>query len=1283
MQSRPYNGANKSQPIGLLRKVLFGAACLISFICVCCLISFKSSTQNAMNGELITDAQSSNVVASTDNSVFTMIFDYFGNVTYFFPLLFIYVGYKLFIKKFVLKEVDFFFVGIFVLGFDLLVLGLCALFSALFSGSDSVPGGILGDFFNLFLSRLLPTPLSTLIPIITTFVGLFLFTAKGPIWYCDKIGELISISIAKITHKPIANEEDKASVVEPKTEPTTSVFDAPREEPLNKIVKTKEEDHKVIKPNMSAAPFFGGKRDEPSFGGVNQGPSSSVKTPSTFANSSFPEFGGSSREEFVKPVTPIVKEESKHTKKASYKSQGHERIEPGFGALETPLSTSSRNVSKEGYVTPGVQPLVNNYESTSSETASSADNYSNGPSTYITGASFSNSNQATAPDYQNYQEENMPVKTIIKDNRQTKVQIPTENVKKTVITRLSNDAPTSTNVFSSSSSRVSSYNNESQSDNSKTSTIIYKAGANHLPPTTMVGNPSRKAEVSTVITRTTLVPNTGVDANINTNTSTVSGKYSQNASEELNTKSLNDGEKYENTSTSSSMFPSSEEIEENVINFSDLAGGIAPETKKPEIKINGLSSAFIPTDDIKPNENNVNKDKLAPTASALIKESDSSFEMYSHGTRGVNSASPVSENSIATLASIKASDEKAPAPSSFAGNNLSSQNISTSPVSSSAFVTTPSVETSQNAFENPNSGAFTNNTEHTVISRGETPSLGALNTTNVNNDSLSSVGTDTYGNSQDEVPFGLKVEPKKNPITSMPTVKYSVSTETTPKQIFNEWRPPFSLLARSSQDVFNNDDEINNKINIIDTFMRDYNAKAKVADFVSGPVITRFDLSLEPGVKSNSICTLNTDLQRSLMTNKINMIHAVPGTPYMGIEVPNDNRQTITLGDVVDSDEFLNSKAYLPMCIGVDTIGAPVVADLAVAPHLLIAGTTGSGKSAGLNSMLVSLLIARSPAELRLIMVDPKTVEFTQYQGLPHLLTPIITDPEAATAALAWLVKEQERRYKLLSAMGVSNIHQCNDLIKQEQAKGNVVYDPAWSADMGGEPPVLKPIPYIMLVVDEFADLMAMAAGNSKKGNNPPDALIGRLAAKARAAGIHLIVATQTPRADIVTGQIRANMPSRIAYTVQNSQESRIILDEVGAENLLGNGDMMIKYQKLRNSQLFRAHGPYASNEDVKNVVHAWIERAGEPEYVEGVTDIIDEEETEDSDSGDTYGSGKVDEKFDVIVDWIRTVYVAENKPLSISAIQTEHAIGFNKAKRIHNQLKKQGIIDKDGYIIN
>ncbi|MGN0902087.1 MAG: FtsK/SpoIIIE domain-containing protein, partial [Succinivibrio sp.] len=429
-----------------------------------------------------------------------------------------------------------------------------------------------------------------------------------------------------------------------------------------------------------------------------------------------------------------------------------------------------------------------------------------------------------------------------------------------------------------------------------------------------------------------------------------------------------------------------------------------------------------------------------------------------------------------------------------------------------------------------------------------------------------------------------------------------------------------------------------------------------------------------------SLASLETDLQRYLITNKINIIPAV--SSFVGIEVPNIKRKLITLGDVATTQTFTNTKAILPMCVGVDTLGNSVVADLASAPHLLIAGTTGSGKSAGLNSMLISLLLARSPAELRLIMVDPKTVEFTQYQGLPHLLCPIITDPMSAASALAWLIKEQERRYKLLAKLRVSKISQCNDLIRTKNANNEVVYDPLWTPDMGGEAPILKPLPYLVLVIDEYADLAAVASSTGRKGEKSMEGMIGRLAGKARAAGIHIILATQTPRAEIITGTIRANMPSRIAYTVQNGNESRIILDETGAENLLGNGDMLIKYQGLRNTEKFRAHGPFASNHDVESVVKSWIEYAGDPEYVDGVTEGEDEEETAEIQSPQE-PVNKLDEKFDEVVAHARVFCTTTNRALSVSELQTTFSFGYNRAKKIHRQLQKEGIIDEKGFLVS
>ncbi len=1266
MQFRPFNGTTYSKPVGMVRKVLFAIACVISFICICSLISFRNSSVNAMNGELMTE-QNSPFISNSQDTFWGVIFDYFGNVTYLFPLVIIYIGYKIFMKKVSFKDIDFFIIGTLILGFNLLVIGCCALFSAISPESEIGAGGILGDFFTIYLHRLLPSQIATFIPILLTMIGLFLFTTKSPLWYCDKIGELAGMLYDRITKKQPEQEEEEE---DHRTSGTTSVFDTVNTKPVNNGIRTEQNEQK---PHVTlSGPFGELSKTEPTF---NQPKLEPTVTPK-FTPNNLPKFGQSDRQNSFGSQSsqmPAFGESdtafnhhSSHNEQHRQRFSEHsrlsflnsrtekpqQRIEPQFG----PIAESS-----------GPNYLVGPAQSNSfRDTAASASASSLGsatsddsPATYITGAAYS-SNTATAPDYNRYEDDSTPSEgsTTIINGLSSRGSSPDnsekEQVQKTIISRVSVSTTQKDNYTSGADSAYSA--KQDFNDQSKNSTIIYKAGADHLPPTQTIGSPSRKSEVSTVITRTTT---STLNQNINLKDSAknaCAGEFSEKTVSDV--KNLQDEEKaYENTTTTSSMFPSASE--ENVIDFADLTKNEVPLLKKNGIKIDSLSSSFIPS------EKNNNDGRLTPNQSTPIKESDEIFEKYSRGSRGVSQSV---ENKNEPVQSEKLNDyindESAPEPSSFAG--ISSTETTEPKVKSLADVNTSTYSSIASDMIKAD--------ESSPAEETETAAEGAkFSETKIPFEDMSSING--------SVPYGMKVEPKRNPITSMPTVTYAVATETTPKKIYDNWRPPLSLLARSNQEVFNNDDEIDNKINVINKFMTDYNAKAFVADYVSGPVITRFDLSLEPGVKSNSIIGLSTDLQRSLMTNKINMIAAVPGTPYMGIEVPNDRRQLITLGDVVDSDEFLNTKAYLPMCLGVNTVGKPVVADLTAAPHLLIAGTTGSGKSAGLNSMLVSLLLSRTPAELRLIMVDPKTVEFTQYQGLPHLLTPIITDPESTSAALAWLIKEQERRYKLISMMNVSNIHQVNALIHSENAMGHVVYDPIWTADMGGEPPVLKPVPYIVLVIDEFADLMAVASVG-KKGGNSPEAMIGRLAAKARAAGIHLILATQTPRAEIVTGPIRANMPSRIAYTVQNSQESRIILDENGAENLLGNGDMIVKYQKLNNTQSFRAHGPYASNDDVHAVVQSWIDRAGDPEYVEGVTEFVDEEEAEETvNANDKGSSGSLDAKFDAIVDWIRNDLGAA-KRLSISEIQTTHAVGYNRAKRIHRQLQSEGIIDKDGNIL-
>ena len=498
----------------------------------------------------------------------------------------------------------------------------------------------------------------------------------------------------------------------------------------------------------------------------------------------------------------------------------------------------------------------------------------------------------------------------------------------------------------------------------------------------------------------------------------------------------------------------------------------------------------------------------------------------------------------------------------------------------------------------------------------------------------------------------------------------SLSLCSVPRHNYDSWRPELSLLARSNDHVEMTIDDLNKTSERINSVLHSFGVKASVADYITGPVITRFDLDLKPGVKSSAISSIDKELCRNLLVSNVRVVPFIDGSSYVGLEVPNPKRKFITLGDMVTSREFQETKASLPMCLGASVVGTPVVKDLAETPHLLVAGTTGSGKSAGLNTMLISLLLKRSPAELRLILVDPKQLEFSIYKDLPHLITPVITDvAEKTPIALHWCVEEMERRFKLMSLLGVRKLSEYNELIRSKQAQGQSVPDPLWTAEMGPVPQSLKPLPWIVVVVEEFADLMAQS-GRKKDKENTPESLIARLSAKSRAAGIHLVLVTQTPRSEVVTGMIKANFPSRIAFTVQSRLDSTIVLDDKGAETLLGNGDMLYKFTGA--SSPTRAHGAFTSNDDVKAVVDAWRQKAGAPEYLEDVI-AVPEEEKEPKDEEKTK---ELDVKFDQAVELVRSYMDSHNKLPTITDLQTELGVGYPRAKKIFKQLTSEGIID-------
>ncbi|EFU3811431.1 DNA translocase FtsK [Shigella flexneri] len=450
---------------------------------------------------------------------------------------------------------------------------------------------------------------------------------------------------------------------------------------------------------------------------------------------------------------------------------------------------------------------------------------------------------------------------------------------------------------------------------------------------------------------------------------------------------------------------------------------------------------------------------------------------------------------------------------------------------------------------------------------------------------------------------------------------------------------------------------------LVEARLADFRIKADVVNYSPGPVITRFELNLASGVKAARISNLSRDLARSLSTVAVRVVEVIPGKPYVGLELPNKKRQTVYLREVLDNAKFRDNPSPLTVVLGKDIAGEPVVADLAKMPHLLVAGTTGSGKSVGVNAMILSMLYKAQPEDVRFIMIDPKMLELSVYEGIPHLLTEVVTDMKDAANALRWCVNEMERRYKLMSALGVRNLAGYNEKIAEADRMMRPIPDPYWKPgdSMDAQHPVLKKEPYIVVLVDEFADLM-MTVGKKV------EELIARLAQKARAAGIHLVLATQRPSVDVITGLIKANIPTRIAFTVSSKIDSRTILDQAGAESLLGMGDML--YSGPNSTLPVRVHGAFVRDQEVHAVVQDWKAR-GRPQYVDGITSDSESE----GGAGGFDGAEELDPLFDQAVQ-----FVTEKRKASISGVQRQFRIGYNRAARIIEQMEAQGIVSEQGH---
>ena len=454
---------------------------------------------------------------------------------------------------------------------------------------------------------------------------------------------------------------------------------------------------------------------------------------------------------------------------------------------------------------------------------------------------------------------------------------------------------------------------------------------------------------------------------------------------------------------------------------------------------------------------------------------------------------------------------------------------------------------------------------------------------------------------------------------------------------------------------------------LVEAKLADFNIVAKVMGIFPGPVVTRFELDLAPGVKASKITNLSKDLARSLLAESVRVVEVIPGKSYVGLELPNKFRETVYMRDVLDSKAFSENESHLSMVLGQDIAGDPVVVDLGKMPHLLVAGTTGSGKSVGVNVMITSLLYKSGPDDVRFIMIDPKMLELSVYEGIPHLLCEVVTDMKDAANSLRWCVGEMERRYKLMSALGVRNLKGYNAKIKNAKAAGSPIFDPLWksSDSMESEAPELEKLPSIVVVVDEFADMMMIVGKKVEE-------LIARIAQKARAAGIHLILATQRPSVDVITGLIKANIPTRMAFQVSSRIDSRTILDQQGAETLLGMGDML--YLPPGTSVPIRVHGAFIDDHEVHAVVADWHNR-GKPQYIDEIISGSAEGEQVLL-PGETSES---DDDTDVLYDEA-VAFVTETRRGSISSVQRKFKIGYNRAARIIEHMEAQGVVSSQGH---
>ncbi len=505
----------------------------------------------------------------------------------------------------------------------------------------------------------------------------------------------------------------------------------------------------------------------------------------------------------------------------------------------------------------------------------------------------------------------------------------------------------------------------------------------------------------------------------------------------------------------------------------------------------------------------------------------------------------------------------------------------------------------------------------------------------------------------------FRIKEKQLPITTNIRKTNQLTTNIT-----NQLLPNVNLLddIKDINDSYS-EDELQNMSKQVIEKLNDFGFQVEINTITPGPVVTQFELSLAPGIKVSQIMNLDKDLARALLVQSVRIVDVIPGKPVIGLEIPNSKRKLISLKEIIIAEEFISSKAPLTMSIGQNINGENIIIDLAKSPHLLVAGATGMGKSVGLNAMILGILFKSSPQDVRIIMIDPKVVELAIYADIPHLLTPVVTDMNKAASALYWSVGEMERRYLLLASLGVRNIDGFNQKIKEAKANNEPILDPSFT-DTTEDIPELEAMPLIVIVIDEYADMLGALAQEDRTKSKRTEALIIRLAQKARAAGIHLIIATQRPSVDVITGLIKSNIPSRIAFKVASKIDSRTILDNGGAEQLLGMGDML--YTTPGQSHLVRIHGAFVSDAEITRVV-SFLKKNYQNNYID---DIVKRELVKENGSRVNNNDGEVDSLYDEAVK-----IVVSSRRASISSVQRRLRIGYNRAARIIEDMEAAGVV--------